>query len=112
MIRHATLVATGNTTVTSGPAHGELLYVNVDYDANCDAGTDVTLTDAQSGLTLLSLPNNNTDKQGPVRVQAISTGAVAIANIYECLPLTSAVTLTVAQNAATAVVTVTVWWRE
>lgn len=112
MMRTKTLTLTGAAgTAYSTPLSGLVHYLAVDYTAG-DAGGDLTLSDDETGLTLLSLISNATDKAGPVRVQGVGTDAVAIAGVYEPLPIVSRVKAVWADHAANTTIVVRVWVDE
>jgi hypothetical protein len=94
---------------TSIPIMGFLLDVFLDYHASCPATADVTISDAVFG-NLVVKSNNATDCWLAPRKQTCDVAA-ADTGIYDLIPLSGALTISVAQaDALTNCVVATVRW--
>lgn len=97
-------VAAGSST--SAHLTGYLESVYLDYHASAPATTDVTITFATRGGTIMAVANNATDGYyAPQNLVADAAGA-DVAGVYTKILLNQPITVTVAQaNALTACVT-------
>lgn len=112
MIRYKQLVVSGAAGIAQYiPAYGWLDFVRVTY-TNGQAGGDLTLTDVQTGISLLALTNHNTSFAAAVRKQAVDQAGSAITGEYERVPFSGGLQLETAQQASNTVVTVDIWWIE
>jgi hypothetical protein len=112
MIHHERVVISGAAGIAyTSPAEGLAEYAKVAY-TNGQAGGDVTITDEATGAVLLQLTDNNTDKDAPLRKQAMGADGAAIAGVYGRPPLSGRIKVETAQEAANTTVTVDVWWEQ
>lgn len=107
------VTTTGNAGSGAGSAtvklanDGFLLGVNFDFDSTAPATTDTTLAVANPTTTLLTLTNTATDAYYAPRVQACGNTGTAISGVYELIPISESITVSVAQcNAITNAVVV------
>jgi len=113
-IEQVSITTVGGAGVAAGsgatiPIQGFLLDVFIDYDAACPATADVTITDPIFGDVLVK-SNNATDVWLAPRKQTCDQAAVGT-GLYDLIPLSSALTISVAQaDAITDCVVVTVRW--
>lgn len=110
-VEHIRLVV--NTAATTGIGSaaltqyltGKLLAIGLDYHADIDAGTDVTVSvSSPSGptQTLLTVSNNKTDGWYYPRAGAVSTANSAITDSAVEIPFAGLLSVAVADAGATA----------
>lgn len=97
-----TIATTGSAGSATGSGktaamRGFLLDLYFDYHASAPATTDVVMTDANRGDTLLTLTNTSTDVRVPLRQQAKDNTGTVISGLYELFPLNGALSFAIAQ---------------
>lgn len=103
-----TITTTGSAGSATGEAYspamdGFLLDIYLDYNASAPATTDLTVTDAQRGDTLLTLTSTATDARVALREQAKDNAGALIGGLYELYPLNGSLKFALAQCDALAV---------
>ena len=102
--------ATGSAE--SGPLHGFLLDIYLDYHASAPNTTDIVVSHIQPSLgNILTVTSANTDGRFPVRDTAVlvASGAVTDPDGYDRIPLSGKLNFAVAEaNALDPCVTATI----
>ena len=91
--------ATGSAT-TLNSLRGLLVAVNIDYNADAPATTDVTLTDVPSGTAIAVFSDSKTDVVHLPLKQNVDAAGAAITGVYSNYPLTGKVSVSVAGSDA------------
>jgi len=103
--------AASGSQESDGAIRGHVYAMHLDYAPSISTTTDMTLALGSPALTVLSLSDNYTDAwYYPAVQQTGSSGSGT--STYDRLPISGRLTATVAETAATTVLTVTVWWGE
>lgn len=105
--------ATGSGRTTE-PVNGLVMGVYLDYSASAAATGDVSIATVSPAVTVLSVANNATDGLYLPRVAARDTAGAVVTfdgtnEIYEPIPVTDYVTVSLAQMNDGDTVTVTLW---
>jgi hypothetical protein len=86
--------------ITGIPIRGKLLAVRLDYHASAPATTDVTITEEETGQTLLTVTDNKTDGTYYPRALPVSATNAAITDSYVPRVVWGPLKVTVAQSNA------------